>query len=333
MAEKKKLTPEQRKANRRTLGRLMKFVRPYRMILAVIFLCAAVSVAAQLIIPIFTGNAIDNMIGAGKVNFSAVGGIVLVIGIAAGLAALAQWVLTAFSNRITFGVSRDLRNAAIRKLQHLPLKYLDSHPSGDLVSRFIADVDAFADGLLMGFTQLFTGVLTILGTLVFMLTVNPLITLVVVALTPLSLFTARFIAKRINRFFVRQTKARGDQTAFVNEMLDGMKVVQAFGHEEASQAAFDALNDEVTDAAMKATFYSSLINPTTRFVNNLIYAAVALVGALTAIGGSITIGQVSIFLSYATQYARPFNDISGVVTELQNAIACAERVFQLLDEP
>ena len=251
---------------------------------------------------------------------------------ATGITAAAQWVLSVCNNRIIFGVSRDLRNAAIGKIQTLPLSYLDVHPSGDLVSRIIADVDTFADGLLMGFTQLFTGVLTILGTLGFMITVNLPITLVVVCLTPLSLFAASFIARHTYRHFQRQTAVRGEQTAFVNEMIEGQKVVQAFGHETESLDAFDEVNKRLQRASMKAVFFSSLTNPCTRFVNSMVYVGVGLSGALFAIAGGISVGQLSVFLSYANQYAKPFNEISGVVTELQNALACAARIFQLLDE-
>ncbi|MGN0160098.1 MAG: ABC transporter ATP-binding protein [Lachnospiraceae bacterium] len=321
-----------KKDNSKVLKRILLFTRPYTPFIIISFLCSAISVAAQLLIPILCGNAIDEMIGAGQVNFQGVSTIMITIALATGIAALAQWILAVCNNKITFGVSRDLRNEAIRKIQSLPLSYLDRHPSGDLVSRIIADVDTFSDGLLMGFTQAFTGVLTIIGTLGFMISVNPLVTLVVVCLTPLSLIVANFIAKHTYHHFRRQTAARGEQTSYINEMVEGMKVVQAFGYEEDSLKKFETINDELRDASMKAVFYSSLTNPCTRFVNNLVYAAVGLAGALYTVAGGITIGQLSIFLSYANQYSKPFNDISGVVTELQNAIACAERVFELLDE-
>ena len=235
------------------------------------------------------------------------------------------------NNRITFSVSRDLRNEALRKIQTLPLSYLDSHPSGDIVSRMVADVDTFADGLLMGFTQLFSGVLTILGTLLFMLSENVVITLVVVCITPLSLLVASFLAKRSYKYFQGQSSVRGEQTALVNEMIEGQKVVQAFGHEAESLDAFDEVNGRLQDVSLKAIFFSSMTNPATRFVNNIVYAGVGLVGALYAVRGGITIGQLSVFLNYANQYTKPFNEISGVVTELQNALACAARVFELLD--
>ena len=249
----------------------------------------------------------------------------------AAVAALAQWLLSVCNNRITFSVSRDLRNEALRKIQTLPLSYLDSHPSGDIVSRMVADVDTFADGLLMGFTQLFSGILTIFGTLLFMLRANVPITLVVVCITPLSLVVAGFLAKRSYGYFQSQSTVRGKQTALVNEMIEGQKVVQAFGHEAESLAAFDEVNGQLQDVSLKAIFFSSLTNPATRFVNNIVYAGVGLVGALYAVRGGITIGQLSVFLSYANQYTKPFNEISGVVTELQNALACAARVFELLD--
>lgn len=314
------------------MKRILLFTKPYSLYIVMSFLCSAVSVASQLLVPIFCGNAIDDMLGKGQVDFEGVSTILLSIAIATAITAAAQWILAVCNNKITFGVSRDLRNEAIRKIQTLPLSYLDGYPSGDLVSRMIADVDTFSDGLLMGFTQLFTGVITIVGTLGFMISVNPQVTLVVVCLTPLSLVVANFIAKHTYHHFQRQTVARGQQTAYINEMVEGMKVVQAFGYEKKSLEQFDTLNEELEDASMKAVFYSSLTNPCTRFVNSLVYAAVGLVGALYAVAGGITIGELSIFLSYANQYSKPFNDISSVVTELQNAIACAERVFQLLDE-
>lgn len=320
------------KKNQAVMKRILRFIKPYSPFLIISFVCAAVSVAAQLLVPILCGNAIDYMIGEGRVDFKGVGTIITAIAVATVITAFAQWLMAACNNKITFGVSRDLRNASIHKIQKLPLSYLDSHPSGDLVSRVIADVDTFADGLLMGFTQLFTGVLTIIGTLGFMVSVNPLITLVVVCLTPLSLFVANFIAKHTYHYFRQQTVVRGNQTAYVNEMVEGMKVVQAFGQEDESLEKFDELNEQLRDTSLKAVFFSSLTNPCTRFVNNLVYAAVGLAGALYTVAGGITVGQLSIFLSYANQYSKPFNEISSVVTELQNAIACADRVFQLLDE-
>lgn len=331
MAAGKSIKGEKRE-NRMVMKRIMQYVKPYSLFLIISFLCAAVSVAAQLLVPILCGNAIDDMIGKGQVDFKGVGTIVIAIAAATVLTAAAQWVLAVCNNKITFCVSRDLRNASIHKIQTLPLSFLDSHLSGDLVSRVVADVDTFADGLLMGFTQLFTGVLTIIGTLGFMISVNPLITLVVVCLTPLSLFAANFIAKHTYQHFQRQTAVRGEQTAYINEMIEGMKVVQAFGYENRSLEKFDEVNGRLQETSLKAVFFSSLTNPCTRFVNNLVYAAVGLSGALYAVSGGITVGQLSIFLSYANQYSKPFNEISSVVTELQNAIACADRVFRLLDE-
>jgi ATP-binding cassette subfamily B protein len=328
-----KKTKQTNSNNRQVMKRVLRFIRPYHSYLIVSFICSAVSVAAQLLIPILCGNAIDYMIGEGRVDFHGVTVIVVTIAAATAVTAVAQWVLAACNNKITFCVSRDLRNSAIEKIQRLPLSYLDSHPSGDLVSRVIADVDSFADGLLMGFTQLFTGVITIVGTLGFMVSVNPLITLVVVCLTPLSLFVANFIAKHTFQHFKNQSSVRGEQTAYVNEMIEGIKVVQAFGYETECLEKFDEINGRLQDTSLKAVFYSSLTNPSTRFVNNLVYAAVGLSGALYTVAGGLTVGQLSIFLSYANQYAKPFNEISSVVTELQNAIACADRVFQLLDEP
>jgi ATP-binding cassette, subfamily B, multidrug efflux pump len=325
---KNKLTPQQRKA---TLNRVLHKIRPYSAFVVCSLLVAAVSVAAQLYIPILCGDAIDKMLGKGNVDLAGVLHIAVSILVVAAVAALAQWLLSVCNNRITFSVSRDLRNEALRKIQTLPLSYLDSHPSGDIVSRMVADVDTFADGLLMGFTQLFSGILTILGTLLFMLRENVPITLVVVCITPLSLVVAGFLAKRSYGYFQSQSTVRGQQTALVNEMIEGQKVVQAFGHEAESLAAFDAVNGQLQEVSLKAIFFSSLTNPATRFVNNIVYAGVGLVGALYAVRGGITIGQLSVFLSYANQYTKPFNEISGVVTELQNALACAARVFELLD--
>ena len=325
---KAKLTPEQRKA---TLTRVLHKIRPYSLFVVCSLIVAAVSVAAQLYIPILCGDAIDLMLGKGNVDFAGVGRIIVEVLVVAVVAAFAQWLLSVCNNRITFSVSRDLRNEALRKIQTLPLSYLDSYPSGDIVSRMVADVDTFADGLLMGFTQLFSGVLTILGTLLFMLSENVVITLVVVCITPLSLLVASFLAKRSYKYFQGQSSVRGEQTALVNEMIEGQKVVQAFGHEAESLDAFDEVNGRLQDVSLKAIFFSSMTNPATRFVNNIVYAGVGLVGALYAMRGGITIGLLSVFLNYANQYTKPFNEISGVVTELQNALACAARVFELLD--
>lgn len=312
--------------------RILKYIRAYWGYLAASLVCAALSVASQLYVPILTGDAIDAMIEAGNVNFAGVFAILKVIVIATVITAIAQWIFGICNNKITYHVSRDLRNAAIAKIQRFPVSYLDSHPTGDLVSRVIADVEQFADGLLMGFTQFFTGVLTIVGTLGFMLYVNLPITLVVVCVTPLSFVVAGFIAKKTYRNFQLQTEVRGEETAFINEMIEGQKVVQAFCHEKENVAQFDEMNGRLEKASLDAVFFSSLTNPSTRFVNNIVYAGVALVGALYSVAGGITVGQLSCFLSYANQYTKPFNEISGVVTELQNALACAKRVFDLLDE-
>lgn len=320
------------KQQKGTLLRVLQYVKPYRVLVIISLLCACVSAAAQLLIPILTGKAIDQMIGAGQVNLPGVLVFAVWIAVVAALSAVAQQFLATSNNKIAYNISRDLRNAAFHKLQRLPLSYLDAHPSGDLVSRMIADVDTFSDGLLMGFTQLFTGVVLIVGTLTIMLIKNWMIALLVVVLTPLSMFVASFIARKTHHYFTEQARVRGQQTALINELIEGQKVVQSFGHEAASLSDFDCINDELGRVSLNATFFSSLTNPSTRLVNNIIYAAVALVGALSAVGGGISVGDLSVFLSYASQYAKPFNEISGVVTELQNALACAARVFSLLDE-
>ena len=325
---KSKLTPEQQKA---TMTRVLRKIKPYGFFVVCSLIVAAVSVAAQLYIPILCGSAIDMMLGKGAVDFAGVLRIIYEIIVVAVVAAFAQWLLSVCNNRITFAVSRDLRNAAMRKIQTLPLSYLDSHPSGDIVSRMVADVDTFADGLLMGFTQLFSGVLTILGTLLFMLQQNIPITLVVVCITPLSLVVASFLAKRSYKYFQSQSTVRGEQTALVNEMIEGQKVVQAFGHEAQSLEAFDEVNGRLQDVSLKAIFFSSMTNPATRFVNNIVYAGVGLVGAIYAVAGGITIGQLSIFLNYANQYTKPFNEVTNVITQVQTAYASARRMFALLD--
>ncbi|MGN0276449.1 MAG: ABC transporter ATP-binding protein [Hominisplanchenecus sp.] len=312
--------------------RVWKHIRKYWFYMVCSLFFAAVSVAVQLYVPILTGNAIDFMIGAGKVDFGAVWSVLKVILASTAITAVSQWIFGICNNKITYSVSRDLRNAAIAKIQKLPVSYLDAHPTGDLVSRVIADVEQFADGLLMGFTQFFTGLLTILGTLAFMLYVNVPITLVVVCVTPLSFVVAGFIAKKTFQNFRIQSEVRGQQTAYINEMIEGQRVVQAFCQEKESLEQFDEMNTRLQDASLKAIFFSSITNPATRFVNNVVYAGVALVGALYAVAGGITVGQLSCFLSYANQYTKPFNEISGVVTELQNAMACAGRIFELLDE-
>ena len=316
-----------------TVRRVLLLIRPYRFTVVGSLLLALASVASQLLIPIFSGRAIDAMVGKGRVDLDAVALAVAAIALIALLGALAQDMLARCNNRITFSVSRDLRSRISSKLNRLPLSYLDTHPTGDTVSRTVADVEAFADGLLMGFTQLFTGVLTVLATLVVMLVLNWRIALAVCLLTPLSIFIAKYITSRTSRFFRAQARIRGEQTALINELIEGQRVVRAFGHEAAALADFDAVNDRLEKASLSATFFSSLTNPTTRLANNLVYAVVTLISALNAIAGGISVGQVSVFLSYASQYAKPFNEISGVVTELQNALTCADRVFELLDLP
>ncbi len=322
----------ERDARRATLGRVLAHIRRYRLLLLLSMLLAAASVALTLYVPILIGDAIDCIVGAGRVEMTRMLPILLRALACAGGVALTQWLMNLLNNRITYGVVRDVRTEAFEHLQSLPLSYLDAHPSGSLVSRVIADADAFADGLLMGFTQLFTGVVTILGTLVFMLTIHPLITAVVVVLTPISLLAARFIASRTYGFFRAQSEVRGEQTALTDEMIAGQKIVSAFSQEEAVLARFDEINARLEKTALNATFFSSLVNPTTRFVNSLVYAAVALSGAVAVIGGTLSVGGLSCFLSYANQYTKPFNEISGVITELQNALACAARLFALIEE-
>ena len=315
------------------LRRVLKSLGRYLPLLIVSLVLAAASVAGTLYIPILVGDAIDAVVGPGQVDFAAVSALAAKIAVLAAGTALLQWVMAAIHNRVCFAVTRDVRRQAFAHLQRLPLAYLDSHPAGDTLSRMIADVDQFADGLLMGFTQLFTGVLTVLATLVVMLVLNWRIALAVCLLTPLSIFIAKYITSRTSRFFRAQARIRGEQTALINELIEGQRVVRAFGHEAAALADFDAVNDRLEKASLSATFFSSLTNPTTRLANNLVYAVVTLISALSAIAGGISVGQVSVFLSYASQYAKPFNEISGVVTELQNALTCADRVFELLDLP
>lgn len=315
-----------------TLKKVLKYIERYKWYLILSLLFAVVTVAATLYIPVLTGDAIDYIIGKGKVDFSAVFEIIIKITIIMAAAALAQWLMNVCNNKITYEVIQDIRREAFAKIEILPLKFIDGHFHGELVSRVIADVDQFADGLLMGFSQLFTGVITILGTLLFMLSINVKITLVVVVITPVSLFVASFIAKRTYTMFHLQSSIRGEQTALINEMIENQKVVQAFSKEADVLDTFDEINDRLGKASLQATFFSSLTNPSTRFVNSLVYTGVGLVGAFSAIRGVLTVGQLSCFLSYANQYTKPFNEISGVVTELQNALACAERIFHLIEE-
>ncbi|MGM9558190.1 MAG: ABC transporter ATP-binding protein [Oscillospiraceae bacterium] len=316
-----------------TLRRVLRLLQPYRAYVAGSILLAAVFVAASLYVPILVGNAIDCIVAPGQVDFAAVAACGVTIAVVAAAAAVCQWAMQALNNRVCFGVTRDVREQAFAHVQQLPLAYLDQHPSGELVSRMIADVDQFADGLLMGFTQLFTGVLSIFGTLGFMLWLDWKIALVVVVLTPVSLFAAKFIAGRTYSMFRLQSQTRGEQTAFLGEMVAGQKVVRVFSREHETLREFDGINDRLERASLRATFFSSLVNPTTRFLTSVVYACVGLTGALAAVQGTISVGALSCFLSYANQYAKPFNEISGVVTELQNALACAGRVFELIDAP
>lgn len=318
---------------RGTLRRVLGLLKRYRALVAATLLLAAAYVAASLYVPILVGDAIDCIIAPGKVDFAAVASFGLWIAGICALGAASQWAMQAINNRICFGVTRDVRELAFRRVQTLPLKYLDAQASGELVSRMIADVDQFTDGLLMGFTQLFTGVLSIFGTLAMMLWLNWKIALVVVILTPASLLAAKFIAGRTYRMFHTQSTTRGEQTAFVGEMIAEQKLVRIFSREEKTMEQFDEINERLQKDSLRATFFSSLVNPTTRFLTSVVYACVGLTGALAAVAGSISVGNLTCFLSYANQYAKPFNEISGVVTELQNALACAERVFALMDAP
>ena len=326
MADKK------RSAQMGTLKKVLRYIARYRLLVAVSLLLAALSVALTLYVPIVVGDAIDFIVEAGRVDFAQILRCLVVIGVVVAITAVAQWAMNIINNKITYQVIRDIRKEAFHKLTILPLKYIDSHPTGEVVSRVIADVDQFADGLLLGFTQLFTGAVTILGTLIFMLTVNVGITFVVVLLTPLSLFVANFIARRTYTMFKKQSEARADQTALIDEMIGNEKVVQAFTHEEAAQRDFDEINERLRQSSLRATFYSSITNPATRFINSLVYAGVGLAGAFAALTGGITVGGLSAFLSYANQYTKPFNEISGVITELQNALVCAGRIFALIEE-
>ena len=329
---KQKLSAKQ---TRKTLATVLRYLRRYRIHIILSALLAAISVGLTLYIPIVIGDAIDYIIDQGNVNFEAIVPLLLRVALCAGIIALAQWLMSTLNNKITFEVVRDTRSAAFRRIQQLPLSYLDTKPTGEIVSRVIADVDQFADGLLLGFTQLFTGVLTILGTLVFMLTLHPLITLVVVLLTPLSLFVARYIATHTHDMFKKQSETRGEQTAMIEEMIGNQKVVKAFAHEDEALRDFDEVNERLRKCSLKAIFYSSLVNPCTRFINSMVYAGVALTGALAVLTNptGFTVGMLSCFLTYANQYTKPFNEISGVVTELQNALACADRIFDLIEQP
>lgn len=337
MAKPKTAGSKKNTAQKGTLKKVLKYVQRHGFFMVLSILFAAITVALTLYTPILIGDAIDLIVGKGQVDFAGIAAILIKTGIIIGITALIQWLMNTINNRITYHVVRDIRNEAFRKIEILPLSYIDAHPYGDIVNRVIADADQFADGLLMGFTQLFTGIVTILGTLFFLFSISWKIAIVVVIVTPLSLFIARFIANRTYRMFRFQSETRGQQTAFIDEMIGNQKVVQAFSHEGEALEEFDRINDRLADCSLRATFYSSLTNPCTRFVNSVVYAGVALAGALICIAtaGAVnpfTIGQLSACLSYANQYTKPFNEISGVVTELQNALACASRLFELIEE-
>ena len=320
----------------KTIKKVLNRLKKYRFAIVVSILLAAVTAAAALFVPKIVGEAIDLIVGKNDVDFGGIASLLVRLGIVVGATGILQWIMGVVNNRITFGVVRDLRNEAAEKLKTLPISFIDAHYHGDIVSRVIADADQFADGLLLGFSQLFTGVVTILLTLGFMLAINPLIALIVVVLTPVSLFIAAFIAKNTHKMFSLRSETRGEQTAMINELIGQTKVVRAFGHEQKATEEFDEVNERLRKCSLRATFFSSIVNPSTRFVNGLIYAAVSLAGALAVIasgGASLSVGGLTCLLSYATQYAKPFNEISGVVTEMQNALVCAERLFSLIEEP
>lgn len=319
-------------AQRKTLSKLFTRLYKYRLFLIGSIVSAGITVATTLYIPVLIGKAIDQIVGRGNVDFHKIAVILAQAAIIICITGITQWVMNLCNNKITYHMTRDIRNEAIEKIEILPLKYIDGHSHGDIVSRIITDVDQFADGLLMGFTQFFSGVVTILGTLGFMLSINVSIALLVIGLTPVSLLVARFIAKRTYSMFRQQSEIRGEQTALINEMIGGQKVVKAFGYEKEALKRFDDVNERLKNSSQKAIFFSSLTNPSTRFVNSLVFAGVAISGAIFAVQGSLTVGQLSCFLSYANQYTKPFNEISGVITELQNALACAARIFELIEE-
>lgn len=333
MADKRKTNSKKKqKSQAATLKEVICRLGRYRIFLVFSILLATVSVALTLYIPKLTGHAVDYVIGKGKVNFPGVIQVMIQIGVCTLITALAQWLMNVCNNKMTYQMVQDIRNEAFDKIEQLPLKYIDGHPYGEVVSRVIADVDQFSDGLLMGFTQLFTGIATIIGTFCFMLSVNVSITFVVVLITPVSFFVANFIAKRTFRMFRLQSEIRGEQTGLIDEMIGNQKVVQAFGRGEDATERFDEVNKRLQEASLRATFFSSITNPATRFVNSLVYTGVGITGAFAVVRGAMSVGQLSSFLSYANQYTKPFNEISGVVTEFQNAIACAQRVFTLIDE-
>ena len=329
------LSKEKRQGQLATLKKVLHYMKHYIPLLVLSMILATVSVALTLYFPILTGRAIDLILAKGRVDFDGIIALAKQGVIVIAITAAAQWIMNMCNNRMTYNIVRDIRKDAFDKMEKLPFSYIDSHSHGDMVSRIIADVDTFADGLLMGFTQLFTGLATIIGTLLFMISINIKITFVVVILTPISLFVASFIAKKTYSMFQLQSKTRGEQTALIEEMIGNQKVVQAFNHEDEALEEFDEINNRLQKYSLRATFFSSLVNPSTRFVNSLVYAAVGITGALAVIlkGGAFTVGNLSCFLSYANQYTKPFNEISGVVTEFQNALACAARIFELIEEP
>lgn len=320
------------KKNRTTLRRILRYISRYKILVFLSIFFSAVAVGLTLYVPILTGHAVDQIIGPEQVNFPALMRILQKILIVTAAIAVAQWLKNHINNKVTYHVVEDIRTRAFNHIQKLPVSYVDNHPSGDIVSRIITDTDQFSEGLLMGFTQLFSGVATILGTLLFMLSIHPMITLVVVAVTPLSFFVAKFIAKKTFTMFKCQSQTRGEMTSLIDEMIGNLKVVKAFSHEKEGKEAFEKINEKLAGYSMSATFFSSIVNPSTRFVNSIVYAAVGFFGALMAVRGHITVGQLTSFLNYANQYTKPFNEISGVVTELQNSLASASRVFELIDE-
>lgn len=318
--------------SKHTLKRILSLIAPYRFFVMISLVFAFIYVALTLYAPILIGDGVDYIVGAGKVDFAGLAGLLVKIGVVVAIAALSQWAMNLCNNRITYKVVRDIRVQAFDQMEHLPLSYVDSHPHGDMISRVITDVDQFADGLLMGFTQLFTGIVTIFGTLAFMFMINVTIAIYVVVITPVSLIVAGFVAKRTYTFFHKQSETRGKMTTLVNEMVGNQKIVKTFGYEAEAKERFDKINKDLKACSLKAIFFSSLTNPTTRFVNSLVYTGVGIIGAIMAMHGRISVGQLSCFLTYANQYTKPFNEISGVVTEFQNALASAERVFELIDE-
>lgn len=328
-----KETSDKKKNNKKTLRRILHYIRPYTALVVLSLLLSALTVGLTLYIPILTGRGVDYIVGEGQVDFAGLMAVITGILLSIAVTAAAQWIMNHINNKITYRIVRDLRVQAFNHLQELPLSYVDRHSSGDLLSRVITDIDQFSDGLLLGFTQLFTGVATIVGTILFMLGINPWITLVVVVLSPMSFLVADFISKKSFTMFKKQSETRGELTGFTNEMLGGIKVVQAFGHQDEANKEFDEINKRLSEYSLKATFFSSITNPATRFMYSAIYAGVAIAGCFSVMGGMLTVGQLSSFLSYTNQYTKPFNDITGMLTEFQNSIASAARVFELIDEP